>query len=90
MSLMYRAAMASYEEIEAMLVDAGANEEVAREVVATLGLRLSPRKTQRWLADPERAHVIEDPESAERLCAFDAVSAGKADLVLAEARRFIT
>lgn len=81
--------MASYEEIEAMLVDAGASEEVAREVVATLGLRLSPRKTERWLADPERAHVIEDPESEQQLDAVGAVSAGKAELVLAEARRFI-
>lgn len=81
--------MTSYEEIEAMLVDAGASEDVAREVVATLGLRLSPRKTERWLVDPERAHAIPDPGSQEELDAVAAVSAGKAELVLAEARRFI-
>lgn len=79
----------SYEDLEAMLVEAGASDEVAREVVATLGLRLSPRKTERWLADPERAHAIVDPESAERLGAVRAVSVGKADLVLAEAKRFV-
>jgi hypothetical protein len=56
---------------------------------STLGLRLSPRKTERWLADPARAQAIEDPESSERLHAVDAVSAGKAELVLEEARRFI-
>jgi len=72
-----------------MLVEAGAPDEMAREVVSTLGLRLSPRKTERWLADPERAHAIVDPESSERLHSVEAVSAGKADLVLAEAKRFV-
>ena len=81
--------MESYAELEAMLVEAGAEEEVAREVVATLGQRLSPRKTERWLADPSKAHPIVDPEASERWTPVNAVSAGKADLVLEEARRFV-
>jgi hypothetical protein len=49
---------------------------------------------RRWLADPERAHPIPDPETAETFgsvmswTAVNAIAAGRGDLVIDEARRF--
>jgi len=69
--------------------------EQAAEIVQTLGQRLSPGEMHTWLADPERAHPVPDPESEATFGAvlnwtpINAVSSGKTDLVLAEARRHI-
>jgi hypothetical protein len=47
-----------------------------------------------WLADPDRAHPVPDPESEAKWgvvlnwTPINAVSAGKTEFVLAEARRF--
>ena len=49
----------------------------------------------RWLADPEESHPVPDPDSKERFAVemdwtpINAVSTGKAQLVLDEARRFV-
>ena len=92
------------ESVEAMLVDRGATVQQARELVETLGRRLSAKEMHVWLADDRRSHGIpdEDPElkaeweamglvlPAMHWTPVNAIGAGKTDLVLAEARRFVS
>jgi hypothetical protein len=85
---------ASPAEVETLLRDNGSAPEAAAEIVALLGQRLSPKEMHTWLADPDRSHPVPDPESEEKWSvvlnwtAINAVSAGKTEFVLAEARRF--
>ena len=89
--------------IAALLTERGASEEDAHELVRTLGRRLSPKQMHVWLADDRKSHPV--PDDASELKAgleakglvvptlhwtpINAISAGKTDLVLAEARRFV-
>ena len=81
-------------EVEALLRENGAAPEAAAELVEILARRLSPSEMQTWLADPDRSHPVPDPESEAKFgvvmnwTPINAVSSGKTDLVLAEARRF--
>jgi 2,4-dienoyl-CoA reductase-like NADH-dependent reductase (Old Yellow Enzyme family) len=87
--------------IRRMLERGGATPEEAREIVEILSRRLSPDDMHVWLCDPQQSHPVPDPDSAKRFedaalvpvvtnwTATDAVSAGKAHLVIDEARRYV-
>ncbi len=80
--------------IRALLTDAGATSDEAQRIVGLLGRRLAPDEMHDWLAHPQRAHPVPDPESEATFgvvldwTAINAVGAGKTHLVLDEAARF--
>lgn len=88
------------QSIGRMLEDAGATEAQARDIVQTLSSRLTPDQMDVWLSHPERSHPVPDPGSSKRFedaglvpvvmswTPINAVSAGKTELVVAEAKRF--
>ena len=82
--------------ITSLLVDAGATPDEAQELVALLGQRISPSDMRVWLTHPENCHPVPDPTTVETFgvelvwTPINAVPAGKTDLVIAEARRFVS
>jgi len=86
--------------IRLLLEECGASPWQAAEIVRALGTRLRPDEMHAWLSDPERSHPVPDPESAKwledaglvpvvlRWMPVSAIAAGRADLVIIEARRF--
>lgn len=89
--------------IAAMLEERGATPDEAGEIVDALRQRLSPKQMHVWLSHPMKSHPIPDdpppppPEDPGpltlmpvqlRWTAINAVGAGKAYLVVAEARRY--
>ena len=93
----------SEESIAALLVERGASEHEAHELVQTLAQRLSARQMYVWLADDKKSHPVPDDDpnfkadwEAQGLVVptlnwtpINAVAAGKIELVLAEALRFV-
>ncbi len=87
--------------IRRMLEAKGATAEHAQELVAILSRRLPPEEMHVWLAHPFKSHPVPDPEAAKELAGDDliatpmnwtpinAVAAGKIDLVMAEAKRYV-
>lgn len=82
--------------ITRLLVDAGAAPGDAQELVGLLGQRMPPRDMRVWLTHPEKCHLVPDPGTVEQFgvelvwTPINAVGAGKTDLVVAEARRFVS
>ena len=86
--------------IRQMLEAEGATADQAQEIVDTLGRRLSPDEMHVWLSHPEQSHPVPDPDAAKLLedaglvpvdmnwTPINAVSSGKTQLVIDEARRF--
>lgn len=99
---MFRRGKHTEDSITALLVERGASQEQAADIVLALSGRLSPKQMYVWLADDKRSHPVpdEDPERQAELEAkglvmpvmhwtpINAVGAGKAHLVVAEARRY--
>jgi hypothetical protein len=89
------------ESIRQTLEAEGATAAQAKEIVEVLGRRLSADEMHVWLTHPEKAHPIPDPDAAKEFEAkglipvamnwtpINAVSAGKADLVIGEATRYV-
>jgi hypothetical protein len=87
--------------IRDLLEAKGATGAEAQELVEVLGRRLSPDDMHVWLTDPERSHPVPDPDAAKQFEAagligaplswtpINAISAGKAQLVIDEARRYV-
>lgn len=80
--------------IRQMLEGSGATAEQAEEIVQILGHKLSPDRMHVWLSHPKKSHGVPDPASDERFgvvlkwTPLNAVSAGKTQLVIDEARRY--
>jgi hypothetical protein len=86
--------------IRQMLEDEGATATEAQEIVQILSRRLTPDEMYVWLSHPEKSHPVPDPDSAKSLedaglapvvmnwTPINAVTAGKTELVIAEAKRF--
>ena len=84
-----------------MLEAKGATAEQAQELVSVLSKRLSPSKMEVWLSHPKKSHPVPDPEAAKDFEAaglgadvlnwtpVNAVAAGKTQLVIDEARRYV-
>lgn len=88
------------QSIRRMLEDAGAMEAQAQDIVQALSSRLTPDQMNVWLSHPEKSHGVPDPGTSKQCedaglvpvvmnwTPINAVSAGKTDLVIAEAKRF--
>lgn len=84
-----------------MLQREGASPDEAGRIVQLLSGRLTPDKMHVWLSDPKKSHPVPDPEAAKKLedaglvpggeynwTPVNAISAGKAQLVIDEAERY--
>jgi hypothetical protein len=88
--------------IRELLEAEGATASEAKELVAIPSNRLSPDEIHVWLTHPEKSHSVPDPDASEFLEAaglipvvmnwtpINAVSAGKINLVIEEAKRYVT
>ena len=88
------------QSIRQMLEAEGATAAQAREIVQTLSGRLTPDQMHVWLSHPEKSHPVPDPEASKQFedaglvpvvmnwTPVNAISAGKTELVIAEAKRF--
>jgi hypothetical protein len=80
--------------LRALLEERGASAAEAEEIVSALARRLSPEQMYEWLAHHEKSHPIPDESTNATLgmtlhwTAVNAIEAGNAGLVVAEARRF--
>lgn len=91
------------DSIVALLAERGATQEQARDIVQTLGERLSPKQMYVWLADDAKSHPVPDDDAEMKAeweanglvmptmswTPINAVAAGKTHLVLDEAHRFV-
>ena len=65
------------------------------QIVRILSERLSAEEIHTWLADPEQSHPIPDPASEAKWgvvldwTPINAVIAGRTNLVIEEARRYV-
>ena len=81
--------------IHAMLTSRGATDAEAQQLIEVLGARLSPAEMSDWLAHPEKAHGIPDPDSEATFGAtlnwtpVNAIAASKTELVIEEAKRYV-
>ena len=88
--------------IRELLQAEGATASEAEELVAILSNRLTPDEIHVWLTHPEKSHSIPDPDASEKFAdaglipvvlnwtPINAVSAGKINLVIEEAKRYVT
>ena len=89
--------------IRELLEAEGATASEAEELVAILSNRLSRDEIHVWLTHPEKSHPVPDPDASEKFAEstglipvvmnwtpINAVSAGKINLVIEEAKRYVT
>jgi hypothetical protein len=86
--------------VRQMLQSKGASSDEAGKIVGLLSGRLTADEMHVWLSHPKKSHPVPDPEFAKKMeeaglvggpldwTAVNAISAGKTQLVIDEARRF--
>ena len=82
------------ESVIAEFEAAGATNAEATQLVEILSAQLSPKEIRAWVADPEKANPVPDPDTVEEWgfamhwTGINAIAKGKTHLVIAEAERF--